>query len=194
MRPDKSNLERSPYCRIENFMSERENRHLLKVIYKRMPCLETSETTTGEPNYRKSLVFYPDEQCFPGLLELIESCIPFVTRALGRKPFHIREIDIQVTAHNDGDYFKIHSDSGGGRTRSRSISFVYYLHRLPKPFTGGELILYRPAVHKSIITIEPINNSMLFFRSEQEHSIQRVRCRTRKFEDSRFTINGWICR
>ena len=194
MRQNKSKPERSPYCRIENFLTERENQRLLEVIYKKKPCFAPSETTTGEPNYRKSLVFYPDDRYVSDLLELIRSCMPVATQALGRDLFHIGEIDVQVTAHNDGDFFKIHRDSGGGRTRRRFISFVYYLHRVPKRFTGGELILYDATVNKSTIILEPLNNSMLFFRSEQEHTIQRVWCRSKKFEDSRFTINGWVCR
>jgi SM-20-related protein len=181
------------YCRIENFLAHRENQRFLKVIYRNASRFEPSGTTTGEPNYRKSLVFYPPDECFPSLLGLIESCLPFVMRALGKNSFAVREVDMQVTAHNDNDFFKIHTDRGGGRTRTRSITFVYYLHRTPRPFTGGELILYPPA-RKRGRALEPSNNSIVFFRSEQEHAVRRIRCPSGQFEDSRFTINGWICR
>ena len=184
----------SPYCKIDNFLADRENRRFLELIYRNAARFELSGTSTGEPNYRKSLVFYPPDECFPMLLKLIKSCLPFVTRALGKNSFRVREVDMQVTAHNDGDFFKIHTDRGGGRTRKRLITFVYYLHRVPRPFTGGELILHSPPVSKRGFAVEPSNNSIVFFRSEQEHAVRRVHCRSQKFEDSRFTINGWICR
>jgi SM-20-related protein len=181
------------YCKIDNFLADRENQLFLKTIYRNAPRFEPGGTTTGEPNYRKSQVYYPPDEYFPALLGLIESCLPFVTRALGKKSFAVREVDMQVTAHNDGDFFKIHTDRGyGRRTRTRSITFVYYLHRLPKPFTGGELIIYSSG--KRACAVQPSNNSIVFFRSEQEHAVRRIRCASRHFEDSRFTINGWICR
>ena len=80
MRQNKSKLERSPYCRIENFLTERENQRLLEVIYKKKPCFAPSETTTGEPNYRKSLVFFIP-MTDTDLLELIRSCMPVATQA-----------------------------------------------------------------------------------------------------------------
>jgi SM-20-related protein len=184
---------RSLYCKIENFLAFSENQRFLQTIYRNASRFEPSGTTTGEPNYRKSLVFYPPRGCFPALLKLIKSCLPFVTRSLGKDSFAVQEVDMQVTAHNDNDFFKIHTDRGGGRTRKRAITFVYYLHRLPRPFTGGELILY-PHQQKRGFAVEPSNNTIVFFRSEQEHAVRRVHCLSEKFEDGRFTINGWICR
>jgi SM-20-related protein len=190
----RSRLTSSLYCKVENFLAERENRRFLDLILGNACRFEPSSTTTGEANYRKSLVFYPPDECFPMMLELIESCLPFVTRALGKNRFPVREVDMQVTAHNDGDFFKIHGDRGSGRTRNRSITFVYYLHRVPRPFTGGELVLYSPSIRKRGFVVEPSNNSIVFFRSEQEHAVRRVNCQSHRFEDSRFTINGWVCR
>jgi Rps23 Pro-64 3,4-dihydroxylase Tpa1-like proline 4-hydroxylase len=190
----RSRQKSSLYCRVENFLAEHENRRFLEMIYRNACRFEPSSTTTKEPNYRKSLVFYPPDEYFAKLPELINSCLPFVTRALGKSRFTVREVDLQVTAHNDGDFFKIHSDRGSGKTRNRSITFVYYLHYVPRSFTGGELILYSPLTKKRRFVVEPSNNSIVFFRSEREHAVRRVNCQSHKFEDSRFTINGWICR
>src|ERR1700731_3098323 len=104
----RAGLATAPYCKIENFLSDRENKRFLDIIYRSAARFEPSGTTTGEPNYRKSLVFYPPDECFPALLGLIKSCLPFVTRALGKNSFAVREVDMQVTAHNDNDFFKIH--------------------------------------------------------------------------------------
>jgi len=184
----------SPYCRIENVLAESQNRRLFDSICRNASRFERSTTTTREPNFRKSLVLYSLPQFFPVFAELIEICMPFVIRTLGKRVFEVRDVELQVTAHNDGDFFKTHTDNGSGKTRRRSISFVYYLHRLPKPFRGGELILYGSSGRGQIQTIEPLNNSILFFRSERSHAVGPVRCPSKKFEDSRFTVNGWVCR
>ena len=43
-------------------------------------------------------------------------------------------------------------------------------------------------------TVEPTDNSIVFFASEEMHEVRPVVCESRAFMDSRFTINGWIAR
>jgi hypothetical protein len=41
--------------------------------------------------------------------------------------------------------------------------------------------------------IEPIDNSIIFFRSRSAaHEITKVRCPSDDFGDGRFTLNGWV--
>ena len=49
---------------------------------------------------------------------------------------------MQLTAHNDGCYYKIHNDAGSEKTANREISYVYYFYQEPKAFSGGELKIY----------------------------------------------------
>jgi len=118
---------------------------------------------------------------------------------LGHKPFPIGNIEIQVTASNDGDYFRLHQDTGPEDTRE--ISFVYFFHREPRRFSGGELRLYptrviegrlTPADHAH--TLSPRQDAIVFFPSKNEHEVLPVRVPSRAFADSRFTVNGWIHR
>ena len=106
-----------------------------------------------------------------------------------------------MTAHNDGDFFKVHRDSGDQETAARELTFVYYFHREPKGYTGGELLLFDPRLvdgglvkADSFSVIEPRNNSMLFFPSRCDHEVLAVHCPSEKFADSRFTVNGWVRR
>ena len=184
----------SPYCRIENFLRPEECRGLLALIRDSQAQFEASTTTTGAKNYRKSAVLYWPPKPALFIAKLIKSCVPFVARSLGQKGFPVRKIEIQVTAHNDGDFFNVHSDNGDRITRRRVITFVYYLHGAPRRFTGGELKLFTRPGRKSPVLVEPANNTILFFRSDREHAVRRTFCRSGKFEDSRFSINGWICR
>jgi hypothetical protein len=40
----------------------------------------------------------------------------------------------------------------------------------------------------------PQSNSMVVFRSEVQHEVDKVSCKSGRFEYGRFTINGWISR
>ena len=108
-------------------------------------------------------------------------------------------VDCQVTAHNDGDFYGVHNDSGAAGLEHRTISYVYYFRTKPKPFRGGELRLYEVAIENGVYVagdehwlIEPKDNSVIFFPSHTMHEVLPVSCRTKQFADSRFTVNGWI--
>lgn len=100
------------------------------------------------------------------------------------------EIELYVHAYNDGTLFGRHSDAHGGGNWRRRISCVYYVHRRPRGFGGGELIVYdgRRRAH----AVEPEHNSAVFFPSSLVHEVLQVTCRSREFVDSRFAINVWI--
>ena len=80
----------------------------------------------------------------------------------------------------------------------RAISYVYYCHREPKPFTGGELLLYDtcPGTKRFARTrfsrIDPKRNTLVLFPSCYYHEILPVHCESDRFEDARFTVNGWV--
>ncbi|MGA8939191.1 MAG: 2OG-Fe(II) oxygenase [Acidobacteriaceae bacterium] len=124
---------------------------------------------------------------------------PQILRALKHPMFEITRLEPQITASNDGDFFKIHNDSTHAKAPSREITFVYFFHREPVPFTGGELVIYesRSKNGESWTTgkekrITPEQNSIVFFPSLRLHEVLPVHCRSRQFADSRFTLNGWI--
>ena len=106
---------------------------------------------------------------------------------------------MQLTAHNDGCYYKIHNDAGSEKTANREISYVYYFYQEPKAFSGGELKIYDTELkgggaitHQNYKTITPVNNSIVFFNSRCRHEVMPVLCPSKAFEHSRFTVNGWI--
>ena len=94
-------------------------------------------------------------------------------------PFPVREIELQVTASNDSEWFKAHHDSGNGASGSRELTFVYYCHREPRPFTGGQLRMYGPVDHADSAAAQrrrarrsrPPQNSIVFFPSHYLHEV-----------------------
>lgn len=106
---------------------------------------------------------------------------------------------MQMTAHNDGCFYKIHNDSGDKLTATRILTYVYYFYQEPKAFSGGELRLYNTELEGARQTalsqfedIEPRNNSIVFFDSRCMHEVRPIHCPSRHFTQGRFTLNGWL--
>ncbi|MFF3225288.1 2OG-Fe(II) oxygenase [Nocardia suismassiliense] len=109
--------------------------------------------------------------------------------------------EYELASHGDGDFFAAHHDVGAPGTNSRVLTFVYYLHRTPKKFTGGQLRIYDVAVSAgqtsyptSYRDFEPDNDSIVFFRPTAFHEVRRIACPSGQVGDGRFAINGWLCR
>ncbi len=66
------------------------------------------------------------------ILRRLEACWPQVLKRLGRDPFPISRVEAQITASNDGDFFRWHTDNGQNEVASREITFVYFFHREPE--------------------------------------------------------------
>ncbi len=104
---------------------------------------------------------------------------------LAQPAFSIGRIEAQITASNDGDYFRRHQD--GGYDDTRQISYVYFLHSEPRRFQGGELRVLDQ-------TVQPEGDTLILFPSISAHEVLPLSVPSRAFRDSRFTVNGWIHR
>lgn len=177
------------FFRVENFLEPEKNRAILNWAQQNEHEFIASTITTLAPDYRKSKVAFE----FPlkaTIKARIRSILPPVLAALGLELVCVGDIDAQLTASGNGDFFKVHADTGR-LTPDRILSYVYYLNSTPKPFTGGELRLYEKGSDSAFKTIEPTNNSLVLFSSECFHEIRKVES-SENFADSRFTVNGWV--
>jgi len=183
------------YIQYFNFLDTKVNRRLYKYalsIEKKFDSanvLDYSEEKE-DTGYRKArVVFKEDFEKFNKIITArILDRFSEVCESLHIKEYPIDEVEVHLTAHNDGDYFKKHSDSGSKETNNRIITFVYYFNCVPKKFKHGELVL----LEKKKTFIEPRNNKIIFFNSLAEHEVKPIICSSRKFAHSRFTLNGWI--
>jgi Rps23 Pro-64 3,4-dihydroxylase Tpa1-like proline 4-hydroxylase len=168
---------------------------------RREDFLPTMTEINQHPGYRKSHAIYD----FPEFSQIIQAklraCVPDLLSEFDVAPFDISDIECQLTTHNENDFYKIHNDNGSDKTASRELTYVYYFHREPKAFSGGQLKLYDSRIEnnyyveaESYRMIEPINNSIVFFLARYMHEVMPVSCPSRQFEDGRFTINGWVRR
>jgi SM-20-related protein len=192
---------KSRYLLLEDFLAPEQHRALLEYVVRRQDQFADSTVSTNDPDYRRSKILYE----FPEFADLfrrkVAEAMPGVLPALGMQSFPVRDIEAQLTAHNDGNYFRLHNDSGSPDTANRALTYVYYFHNEPKGYSGGEFRLYdsvlangRYACGPRAGDIEPKNNSILFFASYCHHEVLPVRVPSCRFEDGRFTVNGWIRR
>jgi SM-20-related protein len=151
--------------------------------------------------FRRSRVLFDVSEAYPIVTDRVISVLPYVLSRLEITPFAISQIELQVTASNDSEWFKAHHDSGQGGSGSRELTFVYYCHREPRSFTGGQLRMYgpfddadSPQAQLGASTITPAQNSIVFFPSHYLHEVMPTYCESRRFEDSRLTYNGWLHR
>jgi 2OG-Fe(II) oxygenase superfamily len=193
----------------EEFLMPSELQELMRYTLARERDFEISEVVspgvtgrgTVDDEYRRSRVLMRLAEHEERLLKRLRGMLPLVCRKLGMEPFEPGRAEVQITASNHGDFFRDHSDNGHAEIASRALTFVYFFHREPKPFQGGELRLYdsrfagdywvRLGAGRVIV---PEQNQMVFFPSELVHEITPVVCPSQSFEHSRFTVNGWLHR
>lgn len=194
---------------LDEFLAPQELNELFAYAIEHEAEFHNSEviSPSGEPgvldcNHRRSRVLMDLGKHQNVILERIQGVLPRVLDQFGIEEFPVTRVEAQISASNDGDFFGAHSDNGQEQIASRRITFVYFFHREPRPFTGGELRLYDPrdgsAQHLSADrdgayqTIVPQQNQIVFFPCSLMHEISPVQCSSQAFGDSRFTLNGWL--
>jgi Rps23 Pro-64 3,4-dihydroxylase Tpa1-like proline 4-hydroxylase len=150
-------------------------------------------------NHRRSRVLMDLGKHEEVILGRIRCVLPRVLEQLGIEQFPVTHMEAQITASNNGDFFGAHSDDSHAIIASRRLTFVYFFHREPRQFAGGELLLHdspgrgdRHVGTGSYRTIVPQQNQIVFFPCSRLHEITPVECPSRAFADSRFTLNGWL--
>lgn len=139
-----------------------------------------------DPNndFRKASV------CYEGAPELenlfLDRAMPFmmslfdarVHRGLRQAP------EIQLTATEDGGYFKPHTDNSQPGTEDRTLSFVFYFGQ---GFSGGMLHFLDYGYW-----VAPVEGLLVVFNVELLHEIEPTRVESGDLSDSRLTLNGWL--
>ena len=188
---------------IDNFLPQEEYQQVLDTAFNKRAEFKDSRTVTNTENYRQSLILPGKE--FSEVYYLIKNKLleqfPSLINQLKHPEFSVSHVEMQMTAHNDGAFYKVHTDAGSEKTKTRELTYVYYFYQEPKQFSGGELKIYDTEMQgKKIIqkensqVIEPRNNSIVFFNSRCKHEVLPISCSSNEFKASRFTLNGWLRR
>lgn len=183
-----STADEAPYYRVSNFLSAETAELILReLLERRREFRARGINPSGTPRfYRMSTPWRPCAE----FLERFENLIPTLQISFGtvlKQP----QLELLAQAYNDESFFGKHSDvDSGGANWQRLLSGVYYLHKHPRKFEGGSLVVYdgRGRVH----LVNPDHNSVVFFARNAVHEVLPVSCASRAFEDSRFALNVWI--
>ncbi len=196
------------YVKLDNFLPAEVNQAILQHAIahqdKFIPSRSYSQNNTEAESlkFRRSLrldLAYFEE--YGSLLkERIAAVAPQIFVELGIENFDIQIFEMEMIASYDGCYFTPHTDNSYPQTAFRQVSCVYYFHKEPKPYRGGELRIYDtqrqkphpPILHGAYDEVIPANNSIVFFPSSCIHEILPVFSPSQAFDDSRFTINTWL--
>jgi SM-20-related protein len=192
---------------IEEFCAPAELELLRSYAVAREEHFVDSQVTSGTDDgrrdeaYRRSRVLYDIADVLPFMSDRVMQCLPFVMARLGQQMFDVRDIELQVTASGDGEWFRAHRDSGQGAVASRVLTFVYYCHQGTPTFGGGELQIFGDYdnaddadAQLDRVVVQPAPNSIVFFPSYLLHEVLPVSCPSRHFGDTRITYNGWLHR
>ena len=191
------------YKLIENFLGQEENSKIVEYILQQEDWNKSYTIGGNMDHWRQSKnISLKNENC-PILMNKIESMFPeMMSIFYKKKKQKLNSTEIQLTRSSDGDFYKAHPDwvEDAGYYSTRNVTFVYYVHKIPKLFSGGNIRMYehvdKPVLGRmykmsKYIDFEPNNDTLLLFPSHQWHEVLPVRC---KFDwtYSRFTINGWM--
>jgi Rps23 Pro-64 3,4-dihydroxylase Tpa1-like proline 4-hydroxylase len=203
---DSPEVVRAQWLVLDEFLAPHEMGSLIRYTLDHEGEFRTSEviSPSGVPgitdyDHRRSRVLCDLGVQEELILKRVRSVLPRVLQQFGIEEFPITRSEVQITASNDGDFFRAHCDDSQEMIASRRITFVYFFHREPIQFDGGELRLHdsmntgnHPTAAGSYQSIVPQQNQIVFFPCSTLHEITPVRCRSRAFADSRFTVNGWL--
>ena len=187
------------YVCIYDFLTPAENEALLQYALDSEADFEASsvykeraERIVSEQDRLSRVLFaIKDSEWNSIIIERLKLHLPHIKASLGIADLGYRDLEIQLTASNDGDFFGAHLDATHvEEVSSRMLTFVYYFHRVPKRFFCGDLLFY--GSNETVEAVPPTNNSLIVFASNVMHEVDLVKCPSRSFADSRFTVNGWL--
>ena len=194
----------SQYCKYSDFLDSSTHATLLEWAIENEAKFKPT-TLYGDkydPSKRMSLNVRDFGPMMPVLRQHVLDLVPALIRDLRVTPFEPSAIELEMVASNDGAIFKRHTDTFTGDQRDgsdRLLSAVYYFHTEPKAFSGGALRFYPfPFVAEdsdsNFDDVQPEQNTLVAFPSWALHEVLPVSCPSRRFSDSRFSVNCWALR
>lgn len=126
--------------------------------------------------------------------DAVDERMDAIRSEVGVPPFPVGSFELELAAHRDGCFYRPHLDTHTGPASVgagvRALSLVYYFHRQPCGFTGGELALY-PFSPEPPVRLQPADNRLIAFPSFARHEVLPIICPDDAWENARFTVNCW---
>jgi len=184
---------------FDAFLAPAEVRTLYSQTLAREQDFIPSFTNDDNPDIRRSLVLDPPPALVAPVVSRVQAVMPQVLAQIRLPMITVGLIEAQVTANNDGAYFGIHTDADYDKQNLRHLTYVYYFNGEPLGFEGGMLRVYDDVLRNNKLArsdsfqhVAPRHNTIVFFWARAMHEVETVRVPSKRFRDSRFTVNGWV--
>jgi Rps23 Pro-64 3,4-dihydroxylase Tpa1-like proline 4-hydroxylase len=187
-------MPQAPHLVVPNFLSAEDHSNLLRWTLENESSFVAARVHTGvDDKLRRALVMQDIGPFKMPLAKAASSQYRGWLTQMNLPHFDVSGMELELAAHNDGAHFTRHTDTQTvmGQGSHRALSAVYYFHREPKRFTGGQLRLFS-ANDETYTDIEPTQNTLAVFPSFVPHQVMPIACPSQDFADSRFAINCWL--
>ena len=186
----------------DNFLSDQEAGELLRLALSQeqafmRPDLEGAERATQQDHVAGTFHINSCETAeFDVFRDKMKRRFADFCAGTGVAVFDAAHFELAMAVHRDGGFFKRHIDTFSQQNRGHShrmISAVYYFHRLPKRFSGGQLSLQSMGSDEETL-IEPVHNRLVVFPSFSPHEVLAISIPDDRFDDARFSLVCWFHR
>lgn len=201
--PPEEGLQPAPFVFIENFLPAQFHRTLLPRVLA-APDEDVVPSTVGKneynPDRRVSFTVGGLKEIQSQFWDYVAAALPSVCPRLHVPAFTVGKTEVRVRTYRAGNFFDVHRDNSIPETADRQVSFVYFFHRVPRQYTGGELLMLDTSADSlrysitNFSRIIPTDNAIILFPSRFYHAVVPVECASSDPGDTRFVINGHIRR
>ena len=201
--PANEPLQPAPFALIRDFAPPAFHQTLLPTVLA-APEEAVVASTVGRdqyrPDLRQSFTVAGLQALQSAFWDVVAAALPAIVPRLQVPAFRVGGREVRIRTYRAGNFFEVHRDNSIPETADRQVSFVYFFHREPRRYTGGDLLLFdtspdskRPPV-TNFTRIIPVDNAIVLFPSRFYHAVVPVQCSSPDPGDSRFVINGHIRR
>ena len=191
----------APFVYIENYLPRTEHERVLAIALSLAPRFSKARLGSGEHRHvdesRRRGLAIDQVGCdalrgllVPRLRPLLSS-IQERLRLSPHAPHRFSHIDLAAYPH--GNFGGAHRDSSPRPYPRLSLNAVYFFHREPLTFTGGDLLLYDTDVETGISSrlafsrIAPTSNSLVLLPASYWHAVTQVASRSSELRDARLS-------
>lgn len=181
----------SIYVQLDNFLTPVQHNDLLNYVF---PQHSMFGSASRDRTHSDSF-----ERLRSEIVSRVEAVLPEVLHQLGIPSFPIGSIEAESIFKTYGHHDPFTRDNSSPETAKRIVSFVYFFYPEPKPFTGGELLIYDSKIvnkacmaAESFKTVEPRNNSIVFFFSSYSYESLPISDRFTVSDNKAFQFKGWV--
>ena len=185
----------APFVRIRNFLSHAEREHLLSVALAMRGRFAPAGTGRGADwkvrllerrALEARLHSRADENAW--FVRKLREALPKVSTLLRIDGCEKWNMGLSMIVHPDGGFGARHSDF------PVELVSVCYFHRDPRPFSGGDLLLYDTEVETSrhgasgFSRVEPAAGSIVFYPGSYVHEVVPVACEPNDLTAARLSV------